>query len=424
MARLGYRQDWVEDHSLSRILDAINDGTSPVVTGGVQFTDHDCDQYFFLLTDAFKRPSVITRSDLHGIVYRSCIDIRRVNKLIRPDDLLQKVSRYVHELLQQKPVRYSMWTSLRLKEMASNRGFRLTVREVSIEGRAHLPKRMRIDDYFISGIGDIRPNDLPFYGYLVARCEARTEAEAAVKIFEACDTFNAAINLRWRFTDLLRQRKPEAVLWLGPYQFFFRRSKFLGKEHIWYNGTFNREHWDRFPKDAKMFAQRLPGVRRSLAALETHPFGELLRRCMTLISEGQASDDLSFRLMRYWSALETLFGDKTTVGKASKKLAERATFAEVDPALSVLKLQRLSDLRNRYVHEGTTEGDDTHLMEYLRELLCQHIFYLLHSGQDFSKHAEYLAMADLPGNATDLSARKLAIQRRENIMSSGRHRGA
>jgi hypothetical protein len=54
-------------------------------------------------------------------------------------------------------------------------------------------------------------------------------------------------------------------------------------------------------------------------------------------------------------------------------------------------------------------------------MLCQHVLYLLHNGRDFKNHAEYLAMADLPGNAADLAARKIAIERRERIMTSGKH---
>ena len=79
-------------------------------------------------------------------------------------------------------------------------------------------------------------------------------------------------------------------------------------------------------------------------------------------------------------------------------------------------------MRNVYVHEGKSDGDDNDLIQFARELLCQHIFYVLHHGHDFRDHSEYLAMVDLPRDVADLAKKKLAIERRENILRSGRHR--
>lgn len=424
MTTLRYRKEWIEDGSLAVLIDAINEGTSPNADGSVQFVDHDFNQYFFLLTDAFEYPSSVTRTDMGSFVYRACVDIRKTRAIIRREELLKRVESRVRDLLAQSPESYSMWTKLRIRQMAFSPGFRMNVQSVKLEGRHQLPKWMRLEKYFISGIGHIDPNTLPFFGYLICKCKARTENEAAKLIFDACDVFNAAVNLSWRFRDLLIQRQPQATLWLGPYQFFFRKQKFLGQNRIWYNGNFSEEYWDRFPKSLDEVRKRLPRVRRSIDAFDGHPLGNVLKRSMVLISEGMTSDDLSFRLMRFWSALETLYSDKPNAGTPSKKLIDRATFPEQDAALSALKLRRLSDLRNKYVHEGTTEGDDNDLVQFLREMLCQHISYLLYNGRDFDSHGEFLAMADLPRNAVDLAARKLAVERRERIMASGRHRAS
>jgi len=355
-----------------------------------------------------------------SIVYRAAIDLRKLGR-ISPTKLLEQVNRAASAALAAPVKRYTMWTRLRLRNMARSPGFRLSFDQVRIEGVASLPAKLRLQDYLLSGFGYIHPNELTGFGYLVLRAEARNENDAARKIFDACDTFFGLASLGWRDLSLWTERHAQAKIWMGPNQFFWEGSKFLGKERVWYNPHFDTEEWKRFPKDGSEFLKRLPYIRRSLKALETHPLRKIISSVAKLIHEGMASRDLSYRLLRYWSALETLYSEKGNRNVAYDKVIRRATFAQKDRELSIMKLEHLSKLRNDYVHSGDTEKEKNELTQYLREILAHQILYFLHHGSDFNDHDEIIEMADLPSDAGLLERRKKAIQRRENIIAHGRH---
>jgi hypothetical protein len=217
------------------------------------------------------------------------------------------------------------------------------------------------------------------------------------------------------------QRQAQAILWNGPNQFFFHRKRFLGEDRIWYNADYDEARWNRFPKSARVFRERLSRCRTLLSYLEAHPLKVVLRKIMVLLSEGMISHDLSFRLLRYWSAFETLYGDPSG-HTSTEQMIKRAVFALNDKTLTILKLRRLSELRNGFVHEGSRDNDDNHLVQFLQELICNHLFYLLTIGEDFASHEDFLAVTDLPGNGTLLAQKRLALDRREAILVHNRHR--
>jgi hypothetical protein len=422
MTTVSYRQKWIETGRLKRVLAKINDGTSVNADGAIQFDDFDFQQYFDLLADAFHSPDTLTPREISSLVYSACIDLRKLGPVQR-DKLLGLVNKKASEALAVAPRPFTMWTQLRLRQMVWSRGFKLSFQDVRIEGRARLPKRYRLTDYLISGHGYIRPNKLSDFAYLILRCDARNEEDAARKMFDAIDTFYAVSNLIWRSINMWTDPHAQAYLWLGPYQFFWQGQKFLGKERIWYNPKFDEAEWQRFPKDAKDFLVRLPHIRKALADLQPHPLRQILSPAAKLVHEGKASPDLSFRLLRYWSALETLYSEGSNKNVPYDKLIRRATFGERDRELAILKLEHLAKLRNSYVHSGDTERERNELTQFLGEILAHQILYLLRYADDLADHNELIEMADLPNDLNLLARRRRAIERRENIIQFGRHRG-
>lgn len=239
-----------------------------------------------------------------------------------------------------------MWSKMRLRQMPFAKPVRFSIEGVRVRTAAYLPKWLRLPEHFVSGVGRVKPDELPFFGYIIFTVEARNENEAAKRIFDACDLLYAVVNTAWRSIEMWVQRRPTAKVWLGPHQFFFQGKKFLGKDRVWYSLEYDEEAWNLFRPDAGEFRKRAPLFRRVLKQLLDHPLNGPLRKALVLVSEGMMSDDLAFRLMRFWSALEVLYSEgeeRTNV----KKLISRLTVASGEYAwLDRLKLQRVYHLRS------------------------------------------------------------------------------
>ena len=420
MTKVAFKKEWLDNGVIDKLLTELNSGTELNSEGNITFTAPDHQDLFFLLADGIGHSGSITRNDASAISYRSFLDLRKNGKVSRKP-LVSEISRRIAELERTPFQKYTMWTKCRLKEMSFASSAHFEVDEVTIKTSYRLPKWLQLEEYFISGVGRIDPNVLPFFGHIIFSVKARNENEASKRIFAAADTFFAIANTSRRAVESWTQRVPSAKLWLGPHQFFFEKRRFLGKNRVWYNPNYDEAKWNRFPESAEKFFDGANQIRRVINTLTNHPLHSELRNSLLLISEGMISDDLAFRLMRFWSAAEALYAageDKTP----SKKLISRLTFAsKSDVWLDKIKLERCYNLRNLYVHRGSNEADDTSLVQHLRELLLHQIYYYLFHGRDIASHADLLMMVDLPADETDLDRRKTAIDRRLNIVRSGRH---
>lgn len=419
--KISLKNSWNKSGNFQRLLKELNDGTSKNADGGITFEVRDHQDLFFLLSECIGSDAELTRRDISGISYRSFIDLRK-NGPVRQSDFLAEISKRARDLstIVRRP--HTMWSKMRLKQMAFHPGTRFEFDGVRIRTVARLPKCLRLEEFFISGIGHINPNDLPFFGYVIATTNARNENEASEKIFAALDVFFAVANTRTRSLDFWVQRKPSAKFWLGPFQFFFDGNRFLGKEKLWSNPNFDQKEWDLFPSDARKFSENAGDVRKSLKQLESHPLRKPLEEALRLISEGMISPDLAFRLMRFWSAAESLYSIRDQKTSANKMI-DRMAFADGDDAwLTKVKLETAYSLRNQYVHRGSSDGDDTSIVQTLREVIISFLYYILYNGDDIRSHDELLMILDLPKDVEALLKRAIAIERRRRIETTGRHR--
>ncbi|UOR16482.1 HEPN domain-containing protein [Qipengyuania aquimaris] len=418
---VSYKPKWQKSGNLSRLLRELNEGTELNENGGITFTASDHQDLFFLLADSVTSKSDLTRRDLSGISYRSFIELRKQGE-VKLKPLLAEISRRSNELLSSERIQHTMWSHMRLKQMAFHPGCRFEFDGVRIRTVARLPKWLRLSEYFISGIGRINPNELSFFGYVIATTDARNENEASEKIFAALDVFFAVANTRNRSLEMWVQRRPTAKFWLGPYQFFFAKRKFLGNDRLWSNPSFDKREWELFPTDARKFNENAPGVRRALSKLQIHPLRKPLEEAFRFVSEGMVSADLAFRLMRFWSAAESLYSIRNQKTSMSV-IIDRMVFADGDEKwLTKSKLQRAYEIRNEYVHRGSSAGDDSPLVQHLREVILSFLYYILFNGDDIESHEELLMMLDLPKDVEALTRRATAIERRRLIQDTGRHR--
>jgi hypothetical protein len=418
---VSFRKKWTESGIIDKLLAKLNDATEPNSEGGINFTTRDHTDLFFLLGDGVTHPETITRNDAFTISRQAFLDLRKSGRVSRKP-LISEIAKRVVALEQTPQKKYTMWTKCRLRQMSFAKTARFDVEGVAIRTAPYLPKWLRLDEYFISGVGTINPNVLSFYGYLIFSTEARNENEASQKIFAAADLFFSVANTSTRSVDIWIQRVPSAILWLGPHQFFFENRKFIGTDQVWYNQNFDEKIWNRFPKDAEELNKRAPQIRRIVKALGDHPLRDPLRASLVRINEGMTSDDLAFRLMRFWSAAEALYapGDERT---PKDTLISRLTFASKSDAwLDRIKLEKCYDLRNMYVHRGSNDGDDTSLVQHLQELVLHQIYYYLFQGDDIESQQDLLMMLGLPNSERALEKWKQAVDRRINIARRDRHR--
>lgn len=372
---VAFSSDWVQSGDITRLIAELNAGTE-LAGQGITFKVRDHEDLFFLLADGIHHSESITRADVSSASRRAFIELRKKGD-VSQEALITEINKKIAKLQSAPLKRFTMWSKFRMRQMSFSPGCRFTIETVRIRTAARLPKWLQLDEHFISGIGHIYPNVLPFYGYIICSVEARNENEASKKIFHACDLLYAIVNTSWRSLEPWVQRRPSAKLWLGPNQFFFEGRKFLGKDHVWYDQTYDEKLWNSFPPDAKQFLKRVPRFKKALKALQFHPLRVPLKRALILISEGMTSQDLSFRLMRFWSAAEVLYSGESERTSA-KKLISRLSFASKEDAwLDKIKLERVYQLRNAYVHRGSREDDDSSLVQHLRELLIGHIQYYL-----------------------------------------------
>jgi hypothetical protein len=420
MATVSLAPDWQDASRLKTVLQDFNTKTIVTEEGAVTFPFLGIDQTPSLLVDAFRYPSTLSAREVGGLIDRALIDLRKLGP-VQPPDLIARLCKAVSAALSVREKPFTMWTALRLTHLDQSGGFRLSYRDVALEARHGLPKWLKLDNYLLSGFKDSEVNRIRGFSYLVCRTQARNEDDAAKRIFEATDIFMAVTNVAWRQWNVFGgEHHPEAKLWEGPYQFFWEAGRFLCSDKIWFNSEFDLEEWNRHPKKGTEFRELLPKVREGLAALERHPLSTLLSQALRLMQDGMTARDTSYRLLRFWSALETLFARPGET--RADKIIERALFAEEEPALPRVKLEYLNKIRNRYVHAGLENDQVYHLVQFLRDLVANHLMYLLYNGSDFSSHGEYLAMCDLPGSLQALESRRRAIERRENVIRLRRHK--
>lgn len=411
----------VPDGELAALLARFEAGTSVDEKKAIRFHHFDSDELERILPDAFEADPSFTASQLRDLL-RQALWTCRKNGPLTIDRLLEEARRLAKTQLAAPRQPYSMWTKFRARQMASSPGFRIDRDGVTLESRSHLPAFMQRSEYFLNGHGSIDPEHPVFYGYLIARSKARSEENAVKQMLDAIDLFMALFNMyeSWGRVSLGPQRWAEGKLFNGPYHFVFRRQVFLGENQIWYDPNFNDEAWDRFPLDMVAVLRVMPRVRRALSALGEHPMRALLVKVLSLMQNAMSTHDQSHSLLRYWSALEQLYGDPAGREKNYKRIIDRASFAEHDRDIAVWKLRHISRLRNDYVHAGEQDDDLRVMAQYLRMLLSRHVNYLLFHAADVRSHAHWLEVVDLPNDEDLLRARKAVIDQRIALIQGGR----
>jgi hypothetical protein len=408
---------WVSDQMLAALLRQFEEGTELAPTG-LTYLHGDFAELYEILPDAFAVKPPISRSEALGLFSKAIRDCRHSGTLSA--DAITKRAAAIHkEALAVPQVPFTLWTKFRARGMPHTSGFTLSWQNIRLRSAAYLPPWLQLEEYFLSGIGQIYPRKPDFYGHVILSCSDRDEDRAVDRMLDALQLMLGLLNMyeTWgRFSWWGGRNWTEGGLWQGPNQFVFRKRQFRGEERIWYNPDYDLDAWNRHPPQMKRILQIVPMARKALAALETHPLRGVLVRAIQLLQEGFATRDSSHRLLRYWSALEQLYVEADFKGRSNDKVLERAVFAESEPELSRWKLEHIARLRNEYVHAGGS-GDDLHDMcQFLRRMLARHIHYWIFRGTDLPEHAALLSFVKLPADRFALVQMRNLIDRRIELI--------
>lgn len=410
----------VPDSELEALLKRFEKGTT--VSGkSIEFHHLDSDELERILPDAFEADPAFTPRQLRQLLRRALLNCRKKGPLTI-DALLPEARRLAKAHLAQPVRNYAMWTKFRARQMPFSPGFRLSWDGVAFESAKYLPGYMRVEEYLLSGHGRIYPRQPDFFGCLITRCEARDEENAVTRMLKATEIFMAVFNMyeMWGRWSIGAERWADGKLWNGPYHFVFRGKKFLGHERIWYDPNYDEEAWKSFPIDMGAVLRVIPRTRRALDRLAAHPLREILVDVLRLMQEAMSTRDQNYSLLRYWSALEQLYGDPHGREKNYSRIIQRAAFAEPDKQLARWKLAHISRMRNGYVHAGDSDDDLRVMTQYLRMLLSRHVNALLFGNDQVKSHAHWLEIVDLPDNEALLEERKATIDQRIAIIRRAR----
>lgn len=410
---------FVDDAALAALFSAFEEGTE-LSEHGLRYHRMDFLELYEILPDAFSVRPAISRSEAIALFAQALRDCRHAGPLTA-DAVIRRAASIQRTRLAVPQRRYTLWTKFRARNMAHSAGFRLNWRGVSVRTASSLPTWLDLNEYFLNGVGQIFPRQPHFYGHIILSCEDRDEDRAVDRMMDALQLILGLTNMyeTWgRYSHWGGRNWTEGGLWLGPHQFVFERRNFRGDERVWYNPDFDDAAWDRHPPRMQRVLQIIPRVRRALAALDGHPFCNILTRAIMLLQDGFATRDSSRRLLRYWSALEQLYVEADAKGRSNEKVLERATFADLDPELSTWKLEHIARLRNDYVHAGGSDDDLHPLCQFLRDRLGRHINYWIFNGGDLADHAAMLQFVKLPGDRTTLASMREIIDRRIAFIDS------
>lgn len=415
---ISFSKDW-NSSKFQTILDSICKLTKLTDEGLVSWTDWSVDIYFSLAYESFAKSDLIPDRELQAIVRRAILDVRKAKKL-NVSNVLFAARQKANEFISKPFVKYSTVMDIDISLPITFNSKKFSFRGVSLEVVRNCPKYIRLyvgDEIARSPFG-VAPERR--YSYLIARCRARSEFEAASKAFEACAAFLGVVNLATKRWNLMgSQQRPQCLVSQGPYHFVFENGKPTPTQ--WFNPEFRAQFWNSSNHEGELFIRSSQNVNSILKKLNAHPLRELLCKVITAMNDGISSHQLSDRMTHYWNAIERLFSEdfeKTSY----EKIIRRATFLEPDQSEARLFLGHLVEMRNRKIHHGKTFDHQHQLLEYTFELVRQFVFYLILNGDDLTSHSEFIEMADLPGNRQVLNRRILAIERRIRFMEFRRHR--
>jgi hypothetical protein len=398
-------------------LKAFEEGTSYLGKNRLSYDRLDFRELYEILPDAFEVTKELDRSEaaaVLGSAVRKC----RAKPPITVDAIIREANKLISARLRRRRSTYSMWTKLRARQAFHHPGFRLQFGGVRIWSAARLPPYMRASEYFLSGHGRIDPNKPSFYGHIITRCSDRTEDGAVRRMLQALQVMMGAANLvllYGKWSHPIGKKITEGKLWGGPYYFAYKGRRFLGEQRVWFNPDYDEESWSSLSMQMPELLKVMHHIRRLLANLEAHPFRDLLERTISLMQDGFASADSGFRLLRYWSALETLYAERSSRQRNYERIIKRAAFAEPEFELNLWKLRHASTLRNEYVHLKSHEEDLQAICQYLRDLLSRHLVYLLNNPQRFASHEQFLEFVELPREVEELNALKALVELRTSV---------
>jgi hypothetical protein len=398
---------------------AFHKGTD-VVDGGLRYVRMDFQEWYEIFPDAYEVSPTLDRYQKIALFEEALVNCKKAGKL-NSDEVILAANEILLGWKDRPNSRFTLWSKFRAANMLNAENICVSWNDVTIKTSATLPKSLTVDEYFIDRIGRINPQEPSGFGFIILECEDRDQRTAVSRMLDALHLVLGFANMYLTFGDIslvAGYKRPDAPLWNGPYQFVFEGEKFLNESQIWFNPDYEKDCWESFPRQMQDIVKAFKSVEFALSALKNHPLKGVFIDAMASFQEGMISRNSSDRMLRYWGALEQLYVESDIKGRSNEKVIERAIFAESEKELARWKLEHISQLRNRYVHSGSSSDDFHHLCQFLKELVSRHINYFLRKGGHFKNHIEFLNFVQLPSAAPELTRMQELIEIKMELVNS------
>jgi hypothetical protein len=354
--------------------------------------------------------------EMVGVIRRGVLDANREGKLNR-DDLAIFINRAASNLVKREQEAYRCWAKISISGPATKEVYRYKLREGTIYLRKNLPLALRLDDYFISGIGHISPDKPEGGAYVIAAGEFRSATQAGSSLSSMMHDFAGTLTYtQIRFRRFFRSGKlrPKAQVMLGDNFYLFQKRKHLTEDHLWYDSNFREDFWQSCRYDFKKLEKSDKFLRYFLASMNNAVSSDILWRSFRVATRAWMSHDLDERLSQLWSAFEILFSRSDRKTDSYEQTVRRASFFSRDRRLARLILMQAGDARNHYLHRRASAPAVSYLADWLSNYYAGVIEWIVFSSIRFESHSRLLDMSELSTDAVVLEEqikdRRLALK--------------
>lgn len=211
-------------------------------------------------------------------------------------------------------------------------------------------------------------------------------------MISSIDLFAAILNMEQHFytRSVIRSHHnvPYNNVRLGPHQVLHLEDGSRNEDIVWYGSNYVEEQFLTSISSRKKLPKFLD---KWLGLLRGHPFEDALKGAIKQYHSALGQTDYHVTVLMLWSSLEII---TDTTKSESKITIRRASALSKRPDVTKLKLEHVSNVRNRYAHIGSHDDMISDVLEFLRGWVEAMLRYAAYSGRSHKNIYDFCAVLD------------------------------